>query len=108
MLASNPLPVINEQIYASRELLVATVARDIAVVTQEARYCMLQCSITAYCNVMYVTFIRNFSVKTSAVTLLDEEYIELAPKLYKNEARQVSESLLMLQLSLLLLCAVSR
>ena len=44
-----------------------------------------------------VTFIRNFSVKTSAVTLLDEEYIELAPKLYKNEARQVSVVLVVLQ-----------
>jgi len=54
-----------------------------------------------------VTFIRNFSVKTSAVTLLDEEYIELAPKLYKNEARQVNVLLVELRLLLHSLCTVS-
>jgi len=51
-------------------------------------------------------FIRNFSVKTSAVTLLDEEYVELAPKLFKNEARQVSDLLLVLQLCVTSFCAV--
>ena len=48
------------------------------------------------------TYNRNFSVKSSAVKLLDEEYIELAPRLYKNEARQVSSVLLVLHLSFIL------
>ena len=56
MLASNPLPVINEQIYTSRELLVATLARDIAVVTQEARLesSVLVCKIRGFASCLEV------------------------------------------------------
>jgi len=35
--ATNPLPVISEQVYTSPQLLVTSVKRDIALVTQEAR-----------------------------------------------------------------------
>ena len=65
------------------------------------------CACTCICTFALVSFYlhmynRNFSVKSSAVKLLDEEYIELAPRLYKNEARQVSSVLLVLHLSFIL------
>ena len=36
-LATNPLPVLNDQIYTSPQLLITTLKRDVTLIIQEAR-----------------------------------------------------------------------